>query len=141
MKRFAYVMALVAAAFFAFGGVASADEKIGVADMQRVLISHPRFEQVSKRIQAVYRAKEQELKTALEKVTDKKKAQEVAEGKRREVAQEEIKLKEPIYKEIRAAVRTVAKSKGLTVVLDVAAVHFGGQDITNDVVNELKKKK
>lgn len=52
-----------------------------------------------------------------------------------------MKLKEPIYKEIRQAVRTVAKNKGCDVVLDSQAVQFGGVDLTADVINELKKKK
>ncbi len=141
MKKFPFVFVLLAVLTLVLAGVASADEKIGVADMQKVLVSHPRYEQVSKRIEAVYRAKEQELKTALEKVTDKQKGSDTIESKRREAAEEAMKLQEPIYKEMRAAVRTVAKNKGLTVILDSAAVHFGGIDITQDIIAELKKKK
>ena len=109
--------------------------------MQQVLINHPSFEQVSKRIEAMYRAKEQELKTSLDKVTDKKQGAQIIQKKRQEAAQEETKLKDTIYKEIRAAVRTVAKNKGITVVLDSVAVMFGGEDITQDIIKELKKKK
>ncbi len=141
MKKFPFVFVLLAALTLVLAGVAAADEKIGVADMQKVLANHPRYEQVSKRIEAVYRAKEQELKTALEKVTDKQKGSDTIEAKRREAAEEAMKLQEPIYKEMRAAVRTVAKNKGLTVILDSAAVHFGGIDITQDIIAELKKKK
>ncbi len=141
MKKFPFVFVLLAVLTLVLAGVAVADEKIGVADMQKVLVSHPHYEQVSKRIEAVYRAKEQELKTALEKVTDKQKGSDTIESKRREAAEEAMKLQEPIYKEMRAAVRTVAKNKGLTVILDSAAVHFGGLDITQDIIAELKKKK
>ncbi len=141
MKKFPFVFVLLAVLTLVLAGVAVADEKIGVADMQKVLANHPRYEQVSKRIEAVYRAKEQELKAALEKVTDKQKGSDTIESKRREAAEEAMKLQEPIYKEMRAAVRTVAKNKGLTVVLDSAAVHFGGIDITQDIIAELKKKK
>ncbi|MCI7403465.1 MULTISPECIES: OmpH family outer membrane protein [unclassified Pyramidobacter] len=141
MKKFFHVFTLLAALTLVIAGAAYADTKIGVADMQRILFNHPSFAQVSKRIEAVYRSKEQELKSALEKVTDKKKGAETIEAKRREAAQEEMKLKEPIYKEIRQAVRTVAKNKGCDVVLDSQAVQFGGVDLTADVINELKKKK
>ena len=106
MKKFFRIVPLLAVVVFALAGAACAAEKIGVADMQKVLVNHPRFKDVSKRIEAVYRAKEQELKTALDKVTDKKQGAQMIQGKRQEAAQEEIKLKEPIYKEIRAAVRT-----------------------------------
>lgn len=141
MRKLCLLFTFLAAIMLVTAGAASADEKIGIADMQRVLLKHPRFESVSKRIEAVYRAKEKELKTALEKVTDKKVAAETAQAKRREVAQEEMKLKEPIYKEIRAAIRTVAKSKGITVVLERGAVQFGGIDVTEDIIKELNKKK
>lgn len=141
MRKLCLLFTFLAAIMLVTAGAASADEKIGIADMQRVLFKHPRFESVSKRIEAVYRAKEKELKTALEKVTDKKVAAETAQAKRREVAQEEMKLKEPIYKEIRAAIRTVAKSKGITVVIERSAVQFGGIDVTEDIIKELNKKK
>ena len=38
------------------------------------------------------------------------------------------------------AVRTVAKLKSITVVIEKGAVYFGGIDITDDVIQELKKK-
>jgi outer membrane protein len=141
MKKSFRIISLLAAVFFALAGAACAAEKIGVANMQQVLINHPSFEQVSKRIEAMYRAKEQELKTALDKVTDKKQGTQIIQNKRKEAAEEETKLKDPIYKEIRAAVRTVAKNKGVTVVLDSVAVMFGGEDITQDIIKELKRKK
>ena len=139
MKKFCVLFALLAVMVCTVAGAAYADEKIGVADMQKVLMKHPKFESVGKRIEAVYRAKEKELKEAIEKVTDKKAGAEMVEKKRREAAQEEMKLKEPIYKEIRAAIRTVAKSKGLTTILDSAAVLFGGMDVTDDIIKELNK--
>lgn len=95
---------------------------------------------MTKRIEAIYQAKDKEVKAALEKVTDKKKAAEVVDKTRREVAEEEMKLKEPIFKEMRLAIRTVARAKNLTVIVEASAVHFGGVDITNDVIQELKKK-
>ncbi|MPN27379.1 hypothetical protein SDC9_174810 [bioreactor metagenome] len=52
---------------------------------------------------------------------------------------EEQRLMEPLFKEAQMAVRTVAKVKGITVVIEKSAVYFGGIDITDDVVQELKK--
>ena len=43
-------------------------------------------------------------------------------------------------KDIDMAIRTVCKAKAVTVVVDRNAVFFGGLDITDDVVQELKKK-
>jgi len=47
---------------------------------------------------------------------------------------------QPLFKDIDLAIRTVAKAKGLTIVLDKTQVFFGGMDITNDVIQELKKQ-
>ena len=47
---------------------------------------------------------------------------------------------EPLFKEINLAIRTVANQKKLTVVVDKEAVFYGGIDITDAVVAELKKK-
>ncbi|MCD8391759.1 MAG: OmpH family outer membrane protein, partial [Cloacibacillus porcorum] len=50
------------------------------------------------------------------------------------------KLMEPLFKDINLAIRTVANQKKLTVVVDKEAVFYGGIDITDAVIAELKKK-
>ena len=47
---------------------------------------------------------------------------------------------EPLFKDIDLAVRAVAAAKKITVVVDKSALFFGGVDITEDVILELKKK-
>lgn len=74
MKKFFRVFTLLAALTLAIAGAAYADTKIGVADMQRILFNHPNFEQVSKRIEAVYRSKEQELKVPSKRSPTRRKA-------------------------------------------------------------------
>ncbi len=46
---------------------------------------------------------------------------------------------EPLFKDVDLAMRAVAKAKGITLVLDKGMVFFGGEDITNDIIQELKK--
>ena len=46
---------------------------------------------------------------------------------------------EPLFKEINIAMRTVANQKKLTVVMDKGVVFYGGTDITDAVIAELKK--
>jgi outer membrane protein len=60
---------------------------------------------------------------------------------RREIAEEEQKLMQPLFKDIDLAVRTVATAKQVTVVVDKTALFYGGVDITDDVVQELKRPK
>lgn len=119
--------------------LALANEKIGVIEPQKILFQHPKFEQVTKRVQAVLEVKQNEAKAAIEKATDNKVKAEIYATKKQEAAAEEQTLMAPLFKEINLAIRTVAKAKGVTVVLDKAQVFFGGIDVTEDVIQQLKK--
>lgn len=129
----AFILTIVA-------GVALAEEKIGVIEPQKVLFQHPKMAQVQKQVQAVVQKKQDEAKAAIDKEQDNKKKAEIYQTKRNEAATEEQKLMAPLFKDIDLAIRSVAKAKGLTIVLDKAQVFMGGIDITDDVIQELKKK-
>ncbi|MFA6641437.1 MAG: OmpH family outer membrane protein, partial [Thermovirgaceae bacterium] len=124
----------------ALSGIALAQEKIGVIDPQKVLFQHPKFEQAQKQIKTVVEKKQAEAKDAIDKTSDNNEKQRIFETKRQEAAREEQKIMEPIFKDIDLAIRTVAKAKGVTIVLDKTQVFFGGADVTEDVIQELKKK-
>ncbi|MDO9508998.1 MAG: OmpH family outer membrane protein [Thermovirgaceae bacterium] len=139
-KKILSVLALSVLVVVALSGLAAAEEKIGVIDPQKVLFQHPKFEQAQKQIKAVVEKKQAEAKTAMDKTTDNNEKQRIFETKRQEAAKEEQKLMEPIFKDIDLAIRTVAKAKNITIVLDKGQVFFGGTDLTEDVIQELKKK-
>ncbi|EHM10239.1 outer membrane protein [Thermanaerovibrio velox DSM 12556] len=122
------------------GGVALADEKVGIMDPQKVLYLHPKFSQTQNQIKAMMDKKQSEMKAAIDKEKDNNKKAQIFEAKRSEAAQEEKKLMDPIFKDIDTAIRTVCKNKGITVVVDKNSVFFGGIDITDEVIQELKKK-
>lgn len=134
------VLALGVLVVVVLAGLAAAAETIGVIDPQKVLFQHPKFEQVQKQIKAVVEKKQAEAKAAMDKTTDNNEKQKIFETKRQEAAREEQKLMEPLFKDIDLAIRTVAKAKKITVVLDKGQVFFGGIDLTEDVILELKKK-
>jgi len=46
---------------------------------------------------------------------------------------------EPIYNDCQEAVRVVARARNVTVVLERSSVYFGGQDITDFVVQHLRR--
>ena len=121
-------------------GTAFAQDVMGCVDPQKVMFQHPKFEQIQKQISDVTNKKQAEAKTAIDKETDDKKMAKIFQDKRTEVANEERKLMEPLFKDINLAIRTVANAKKITVVVDKGAVFFGGTDITADVITELKKK-
>lgn len=130
-----------AASLFAIlaAGAAFADV-IGCVNPQRIMFQHPKFEQVQKQIKTMTEKKQNEAKTAIDKEKDDKKKAQIYQQKRQEAAQEEAKLMDPLFKDINIAVRTVANAKKINVVVDKDAVFFGGIDITDAVVTELKKK-
>ncbi len=134
------VVAIAVLGVLAFGALASADEKVGVIDSQKIVFQHPKFEGITKQMQQISKTKETEMKTAVDSEKDQDKKAEIYQAKRRELAQEEQRLMQPLFQEAQMAVRTVAKLKSITVVIEKGAVYFGGIDITDDVIQELKKK-
>lgn len=134
------VAAIAVLGVLAFGSVAFAEEKIGVIDSQKIVFQHPKFEGITKQMQQISKTKETEMKTAVDSEKDQDKKAEIYQAKRRELAQEEQRLMQPLFQEAQMAVRTVAKLKSITVVIEKGAVYFGGIDITDDVIQELKKK-
>lgn len=139
-KRIGILLSLVLLLIFSSTVLAADNEKIGVIDSQKIIFQHPRFEAVTKQLQKISEQKESETKLAIDKEPDQNKKAQIFSTKRSEFAQEEARLMQPIFQEAQVAVRTVARLKGVTVVIEQTAVYFGGIDITDDVVQELKKK-
>lgn len=132
------LLAAVIAVFCA--GAAFADDVIGYVDSQKIMFQHPKFAQVQKQIKDMTDKKMKETKAAIDKETDDKKKGQIYQTKRRELATEESKLMEPLFNDINLAIRTVAGAKKVTVVVDKDAVFYGGTDITQDVITQIKKK-
>ncbi len=136
------VISLFAVLFFSLlvSGAAFAQDVMGCVDPQKIMFQHPKFEEVQKQIRDVTNKKQEEAKAAIEKETDDKKKAQIFQTKRTEAANEERWLMEPIFKDINLAIRTVANAKKITVVVDKGAVFYGGTDITDDVIADVKKK-
>lgn len=141
MKKWCRVFALLVILTVAAAGCALAAEKIAVVNSQYAMRNHPRAPQTMKRLEAMMRAKQQEAAKEAEKATDREKKAQIVAKKQREAVEEERKLMQPLEKEVYAAIRTVSRSKGCDMVLEMGAVIVGGVDITQDVVAELKKSK
>ena len=133
-KKLVFIVSLAVLAVVMVAGCSMAEEKIGVIDSQKIVFQHPKFESVTQQLKVISQTKENEMKAAVDKETDQNKKMEIYQTKRRELATEEQRLMEPLFKESQIAVRTVAKVKGITVVIEKSAVYFGGIDITDDVI-------
>lgn len=114
---------------------------VGIVDRGLILDNHPRLNEVRQQFANLARQKENEAKAAADKETDNAKKAQAVQAKRMELAQEEQRLMAPIYQDCEQAVREVAVKRKLTLVLDKFVVLIGGIDITQDVIQQLSRKK
>ncbi|MCR4818015.1 MAG: OmpH family outer membrane protein [Fretibacterium sp.] len=114
---------------------------VGVIDIDEVTMSHPRMKDARQQMAKLAQQKENEAKTAADREKDTAKKAQIMQTKRMELVQEQQKLMEPIFKDCQQAVREVAAKKKLELVLNKAFVLVGGIDITQDVIQQLAKKK
>ena len=135
------ILSVMAVLFvLAAGSVASAStESVGVIDMYEVTNNHPKMNDAKTQLATISRQKENEAKAAADKESDPAKKAQIVQTKRMELAQEEQKIMEPIFKDCQQAVRQVAVNKKLTLVLNKSVVLIGGSDITQDVIQQLAK--
>ena len=111
------------------------------ASSETILNNHPGLAQVRQQLANIARQKENEAKAAADKETDTAKKAQAVQAKRMELAQEEQRLMAPIYRDCEQAVREVAVKRKLSLVLDKFVVLIGGVDITQDVIQQLSRKK
>ncbi|MDY6400342.1 MAG: OmpH family outer membrane protein [Synergistales bacterium] len=116
-------------------------DSVGVVDRGEILNNHPGLAQARQKLADIARQKENEAKAAADKETDTAKKAQAVQAKRMELAEEEQKLMAPIYRDCEQAVREVAVKKKLNLVLDKFVVLIGGVDITQDVIQQLSRKK
>lgn len=119
----------------------AASDRIGFIDTQRVLSSHPKYDAAQKQIEAFVKKKSETARTAAEKETDAKKRAEIIDKARKESGEEERKIMNPLTVDLNNTIASVAKNKGVTVVLNKILIYFGGVDLTDDVVKALKNIK
>jgi outer membrane protein len=119
------------------GFASAASSSVGVIDYAQVGAQHPQLAQADQQMQSEIEAAQKEFETQSANMNDQEKADYYRQTQER-LSQRQAELMEPITKSIDDAVKSVADAKGLQVVLDKRAVLYGGQDITQDVVNKLK---
>ena len=82
---------------------------------------------------------QRDFKEKSEGMTDQEKQDYYIQCQQR-LNQKQNELMEPILKSVDDAIKKVADAKGLSVVIDKAAVVYGGTDITQDVISRISKK-
>ena len=148
--------AAVVAALSAGIAVQAADNqmKIGVVDVEKLYRDAPRI----KTLEDTERARDAELKTLQQKqdlsaqdsarlkelqdmqTSSKQMANDTAGDYQSQYETKTQEIHTKAIADMREAINTVAKDKSYTIVLDKAAVFFGGTEITDDVIAKLDRK-
>ncbi len=122
-------------------GVASAADKgaVGVIDARQVMSQHPDRQTVESQMQAAADEIRKDFEEKSKGMNDQEKQDYLQQSQQR-LLQKQQELVEPVEQSVQDAVKKVADTKGISVVLDKSVVVYGGQDITQDVINKLSKK-
>lgn len=112
---------------------------VGYVEMQRALESHPRKVSSERALQEFFQAKQREFQERSKGMTAFQR-QELDRQLQQQILEKRSELLGGLDKEIRAAVETAAKQAGVTVVLDRTVVLYGGTDLTEAVIKQIKGK-
>ncbi len=118
---------------------AAASANVGKVNYQQIGSQHPDIQKVRGQIEAAYNEIRKDFEDKAAGMSDQEKSDYFQQCQQR-FAQKQLELMEPITKSIDAAIKKVADSKGLSVVIDDTVVIYGGTDITQNVISQLNKK-
>ena len=109
------VLSVTALVFvLAAGGAANAAvDSVGVIDMYEVTNNHPKMNDAKAQLATISRQKETEAKAAADKESDPAKKAQIVQAKRMELAKEEQKIMDPIFRDCQQAVRSVLDRKSV----------------------------
>jgi outer membrane protein len=151
------MVAVAVIVFVAAAGNAFAADKVSVGyiDLEKIVKSHPILVKWNKDLEALKAAREKQLEKQIKEkfgvtqqsnITDKQRAQvqsfimQENEKFSSEMGPKQAEKMKAAEKDIRAASAEIAADKKLDLVLDRMIVVYGGVDITNEVIDKIKKK-
>lgn len=122
-----------------FTASAAPASNVGKVNYQRLINASPDLAKFQETMQAEVEQTQKDFDEKSKTMNDQQK-QDYSNQLRERLALKDQELRVPILNKIEAAVKAVADSKGLSVVLDVNNIVYGGQDITEDVIKKLGGK-
>ncbi len=131
------VMALVMSMAFAVSAFA---EDLGYVNVERVFRSYPDIQATMSVINLERQKAENEFNQKAPNLDDKGK-RELGEKLSSQVEKKEASLLNPIREKIRKTIGQVAKSHGITDVVDANSMVFGGKDLTEEVIAAVAQAK
>ena len=150
-KKNVKIVALAIAAAFLFGvaglavsqttHVASAApaSNVGKVNYQMLVQQHPDLAKVQTAMQAESEAAKKEFDAKAASLGEKEKQEYFMQLQQRlQLKNQELMV--PIFNKVDAVIKEVSDAKGLAIVVDAAAVIYGGADITDECVKKITGK-
>ena len=150
-KKNVKIVALAIAAAFLFGvaglavsqttQVASAApaSNVGKVNYQMLVQQHPDLAKVQTNMQTESEAAKKEFDAKAASLGEKEKQEYFMQLQQRlQLKNQELMV--PIFNKVDGIIKEVSDAKGLVVVVDAAAVIYGGADITDDCVKKITGK-
>ena len=136
-----FIGSVVAIALTQTGNIASAasSSSVGVVEYEQIIVQHPNMKTLDDQLKVTIEEIKKEFDEKSAGMNDQEKADYYRQCQER-IFQRREELLAPVMQSVDAAIKSVADKKGLSVVISKAAVVYGGQDITQDVIKELGKK-
>lgn len=132
------IIALALTQLSGMGLASAASTSVGVIDYRQVMSASPELQDANSAMQLAVEEAKRDFEEKSASMNDDEKAAYYQETQDK-LQKRQQELFEPIQKKINSEVKTVAETKGLSVVLDKGTVVYGGQDITQDVMRRLAK--
>ncbi|MGH2452610.1 MAG: OmpH family outer membrane protein [bacterium] len=136
------VIAAIAAVVLAGGSgvpVFGQSFTIGFVDLQRALDAHPRKAASERALQEFFQAKQREFNQRVKGLTAEQR-QLLDRQLQQQVIEKRQELLGGLDKELRTAVEEVARTQGISIVLERAVVLFGGVELTDPVIKKVTGK-
>lgn len=136
-----FIGSVVALALTQSGGVASAagTSSVGVVDRDQILAQHPKNSELESQMQAAITEVQKDFEEKSKGMNDQEKQDYYLQCQQR-LQQKQVELLDPVVKSVDEEIKKAADARGLSIVVDKAAVIYGGQDITQDVMKKIVGK-
>ena len=148
-KKQVKIISVIIAAVFIFSIVAlgvsqyqsgmagASSSNVGIVDYSQLISQHPGMQAAREKYEEAAKQVQDEFSQKAGSMTPEQQ-QQFIEQKQKEMQDKQKELLDPIRTSIETQVQSVADSRGINVVMDKNNVLYGGQDITQEVLQKLQ---
>jgi len=160
MLKIKMLLLALAAAFIFTSAAADAADTVGLVNSRRVMFQHPRFEEASRILILLSRPIEGDasriaaneanfsaqitafavMDRAIAAEQNPERREELWLNRQNRFSEFEASIMGPIFEDSSEAIQAVMARRGMTVALEIDSVFFGGTDITDDVIELLRRR-